>query len=323
MTGLPDALVPFAAAWCAALGAVVGSFLNVVVARVPHGESVVRPGSRCPACRTPICWYDNVPVVSWLALRGRCRACRVRIPARYPLLELAGAGLGALAFGRHGLTPAAAAELGFAAALLGLALIDLETWLLPHAITWPLLAAGLGVNAAGVGPAAAVRPALYGAALGFAGLAAVAVAGEKVFRREAMGFGDVWLLAGIGAWLGHAALLPVVLLASIQGAAVGLTLVALGKGQPGPPEDAPATPELPAGDAAVPHGAPAAGDAATDAPIDAVLAAQTHPAPPSEAAWVPPRHAIPFGPFLSLAALEWLYLGDVLARAIPGLAVFR
>src|SRR5512145_1441347 len=94
------------ALWAALFGATVGSFLNVVVARLPAGESVVHPRSRCPRCRSPIAWYDNVPVLSWLLLRARCRACGSPISARYPLVELAGAGAAWLAVARHGLTTA-------------------------------------------------------------------------------------------------------------------------------------------------------------------------------------------------------------------------
>jgi leader peptidase (prepilin peptidase)/N-methyltransferase len=300
---LPASLVPLAAVWCAAVGAVVGSFLNVVIARVPAGESIVHPGSRCPRCAAPIRWYDNVPVLSWLLLRARCRRCGAPISARYPLVELLGAGAALLAFFRHGLSAAAAAELAFAAFLVALAWIDLDTWLLPHGLTWPLLGLGLVASALGLTDAGALRPALYGAGFGFLALATVAFVGERVFKKEAMGFGDVWLLAALGAWLGPRALLPVVLLASLQGAVIGIALLLAGRGEPGPP--APPSPPL------VPSAGPQGGPESVDAP------------PSDDDAWVPPRHAVPFGPFLAAAALEWLYLGDLIARAVPGLRIFR
>ncbi len=288
---LPPPLAALAAVWSALLGAAVGSFLNVVVARLPAGESVVRPRSRCPRCGTPIRGRDNVPLVSWFLLRGRCRACGGRISARYPLVEALGAALALVAFARHGLSWAGGCELIFAAALLALALIDLDTWLLPHAITWPLAGAGLLASAAGWTAAGSLRASAWGAGVGFAAFAAVSRLGEKVLKREALGFGDVWLLAGIGAWLGIAALLPVVLLASLQGSIVGVALVALGKGQPGPPD--------PAGADAPPPGAPR-----------------------QDTEWVPPRNAVPFGPFLVAGALEWLWAGKLLARLVPALAPF-
>jgi len=289
---LPAHLRWIGALWSFALGAAVGSFLNVVVARLPAGESVVHPRSRCPRCRSPIAWYDNLPLLSWLLLRGRCRSCREPISWRYPLVELLAALAAAAAFARHGLSAAALAEFSFAAALLALSAIDLATWLLPHVLTWPLLAAGLLLSAAGLGAAPSVGASVLGAAVGWGSFALVSVAGEKVFRKEAMGFGDVWLLGAIGAWLGVKALLPVVLLASVQGALVGVALILVGRSQPGPAEP-------PAGA----KRAPAAGADDDD--------------------WVPPRHAVPFGPFLAAAALQWLWLQAWLARAVPALDLFR
>jgi leader peptidase (prepilin peptidase) / N-methyltransferase len=256
--------------WAGLAGAAVGSFLNVVIARVPAGESIVRPRSRCPRCRAEIAWYDNVPVISWLLLRGRCRRCRAPIALRYPLVELL-----------------VAAALVFVALLVALAFIDLDTWLLPHALTWPLIATGLLAAALGLGPAPSVASAALGAAIGFGTFGLVAWLGEKLLKREALGWGDVWLLAGLGAWLGVGALLPVILIASITGSVVGIALILLGRGQPGPEPDA-----KPSG----------------SEPDDA---------------WVPPKNAVPFGPFLVLGALAWLYLAAPLARAVPAFEVFR
>jgi leader peptidase (prepilin peptidase)/N-methyltransferase len=274
-------------AWVFLVGAAVGSFLNVVIARVPAGESIVRPGSRCPRCRAPIRWFDNLPIIAWVALRARCRACGDRISARYPAVEALGAGAAIVAFARHGLSGTAAAEFTFAAALLALAFIDLDTWLLPNVITWPLIAFGVAMGLAGVTPAGTLRSSAYGAGLGFAAFALLSWLGEKAFKKEALGFGDVWLMAGLGAWMGPAPLLPIVLFASIQGSIVGLALMALGRGEPGP--------------------------SATPTTIE----------PEPEADWIPPKHAVPFGPFLAAGALEWLWLSDLAARAVPLLEVFR
>jgi len=158
VSDLPQNLRPLAIGWVVLLGAAVGSFLNVVIARVPAGLSVVRPRSRCPGCLSAIAWYDNLPVISWILLRGRCRSCGARISARYPLVETLGAAAALLAFQRHGLSGAAAAELAFAALLLALAFIDLDTWLLPHALTWPLIALGLLCAALGVAVVSGERP---------------------------------------------------------------------------------------------------------------------------------------------------------------------
>jgi leader peptidase (prepilin peptidase)/N-methyltransferase len=185
---------------------------------------------------------------------------------------------------RHGFTLAALAEFAFVALLLALAAIDLDTWLLPHALTWPLI--GLGVLASAVGAAAApsLGSSLWGAGVGFGFFGAIAVVGERVLKKEAMGWGDVWLLAGLGAFLGMGAILPVVLLASLQGAIVGLVLIRLGKAQTG---ERPAAPPNPDDD------------------------------------WVPPRNAVPFGPSLALGALQWLWAGGLLARVVPALEAFR
>jgi leader peptidase (prepilin peptidase) / N-methyltransferase len=284
----PSVLVAFAAV----AGACVGSFLNVVIARVPHGRSIVRPGSACPRCGAPIRWYDNVPVLSFLWLRARCRACRAPISIRYPLVELLAAGAGALAVWRHGASPQALVEFAVVSLLVALALIDLDLWLLPHALTLPLAALGLASSALGVSPAGSLAPAALGAVLGAGFFWIVSAVGSRLAKRDAMGFGDVVLLGALGAYLGVRALVPLVLLSSLQGAIVGVALLALGR-VPRGPGDAP--PEAPG--------------AARDGEADGER-------------WVPPRHSLPFGPFLALAALEWLYLGGHIVSWIPALEPF-
>jgi leader peptidase (prepilin peptidase)/N-methyltransferase len=303
VTASPETLLAVGAA---VVGASLGSFLNVVVARVPAGLSVVSPRSRCPRCLTPIAWYDNLPVLSWLLLRARCRSCAAPISARYPLVELAGAAAALLALERHGPTPAAPAELAFALVLLGLALIDLDTWLLPHALTLPLVVGAVALGALGATPAGGWREALMGGGVGFAAFAAVHYLGRRVAGREALGFGDVWLLAGLGAFLGVKALLPLVLLASVQGTAVGLVLLGLGRLPPGAPAE-PGTPSA----------APA--EPGMSGPALAEPGAEAE----REEEWVPPRNAVPFGPFLVAGALEWTYLSGALARLLPALETFR
>jgi leader peptidase (prepilin peptidase)/N-methyltransferase len=279
-----ERLLPIAiGAWVLAVGAAVGSFLNVVIVRVPAGISVVRPRSRCEGCGAPIPWWDNLPVVSWVVLRGRCRRCGARISPRYLAVEVLGAAAAWLAWRRHGLSAAGAVELAFVAMLLALAAIDLERWELPHELTRPLLALGLAGSALALTAAPGLRSSALGAAAGWAAFWLVMKVGTALARKEAMGIGDVWLLSGLGAYLGAAALLPVVLLASIQGSVVGIALVLLGRAQPGP-----------------------------------------DPARPlAEGEWVPPRHGVPFGPFLVLGAVEWLYLAGPLSAIVPALGVFR
>jgi leader peptidase (prepilin peptidase)/N-methyltransferase len=249
-------------------------------------------------------------------------------------VEAVGAATALVAWAHHGFTGAAAAELAFAAALIALAFIDLDTWLLPNAITWPLIAFGLVMGELGVTPGGSLRSACYGAGLGFGAFSLFAWLGEKAFRKEALGFGDVWLLAGLGAWMGPAALLPVVLLASLQGTIVGLALIALGKGEPGP-EQKP-TPVPGSVPALQREGEAAVGTSTSTQPPSPIVspllgASETEPLtrtqPPdvrtTDDDWVPPKHAVPFGPFLVAGALEWLWLGGFLARAIPVLRLFH
>lgn len=266
-----------------AFGAVVGSFLNVVIARLPRGESIVTPRSRCPGCARPIRWYENVPILSWLVLRGRCAGCKEAISFRYPLVELAG-GLLALACVRQfGLTPWAVAAFAFLAALLALTYIDLEHWLLPRVITIPFIALGLGASWLPGGPG--IFSSLLGALAGFASFILLGFVAERILKKEAIGGGDVWLFAMIGAWLGLRSLLPVALLASLQGAIAGVILMTFARRE-GRRTAAP--PPKPTG----------------DEDLDA---------------WEPPAGALPFGPFLSLGAAEFLFFGPALLDWYLGL----
>ena len=258
-------------------GLIFGSFLTVVIHRVPRKESIVLPGSACPKCGTPIRARDNLPVVSWLLLRAKCRNCGQPISIRYPMVELLTAVVAVAISRRLGPTGTALGAFAFAAALIALAYIDIDTWLLPHQITWPLLAVGLASPL--WNRDLTWLSSLIGAAAGFAFFGAIAFFGEKLLKKETMGWGDVWLLAGIGAWLGWQALLPVVLLSAVQGSIVGIALIAMGRdpskaGSPDP---------------------------------------RTTGSPDDE--WVPPKHAVPYGPFLALAALEHLLAGNRLAAA--------
>ena len=189
-------------------GSLYGSFLNVIVHRLPREESLVRPRSRCPQCGQMIAWFDNVPILSWFFLRGRCRHCGKSISARYPLVE-ASTGLLAAALARRwpmdpGWTVAATLACG---ALLAVALIDWETFLIPDELSVGLFVSGLlfsPINPYFAGGQAwtAVGWSLRGAAAGFAMAWSIAALGEAAFKKEALGGGDVKLLAGVGAWAG-------------------------------------------------------------------------------------------------------------------------
>ena len=223
-------------------GLLVGSFLNVVILRVPprmmwawrrearevlelpEGDEpqppgVVVKGSHCPACGHALAWYENLPVVSWLALRGRCKACGTRISVQYPIVEL----LTGLAFAacvwRFGVGLEAAAALVFTGLLIALSGIDWRTRYLPDDLTYPLLWIGLGVSTAAlfVSPTSAI----FGALAGYLSLWTVYWGFKLATGKEGMGYGDFKLLAALGAWCGAAAILPIVLLSSIVGAVIG------------------------------------------------------------------------------------------------------
>jgi leader peptidase (prepilin peptidase)/N-methyltransferase len=290
------------------VGACLGSFLNVVIARLPHGRSLVSPPSSCPRCQARIAWYDNVPVFSWLALRGKCRRCAQPISGRYPVVELLTAILVFAVWRRYGGQWATLSYAAFACALVALTYIDLDTWLLPHEITWPLLALGL------LSPlwnrSLPWTDSLIGAAVGFGFFAAIALVGEKLLHKETMGWGDVWLLSAIGAWLGWQALLPVVLLSAVQGSAVGAVLLFLGRG---PAEKVRAEHEA-RGSRAKNEAPTAEGGGPASSWYSSHPPAGQPPHDPDEEDWIPPPHAVPFGPFLALAALEVLLAGDAMYR---------
>jgi leader peptidase (prepilin peptidase) / N-methyltransferase len=212
------------------IGLAVGSFANVCIHRIPLRESVVRPPSRCPACGGLIRSFDNVPVLSWLWLRGRCRGCRAAISPRYPLVEAANGllYLGLAVVG--GLSTWTLVAMPLATALLVLAIIDLDVQLLPDVITLPGI--GLGIAASFLHPAWPVGPweSVGAAAGGYGALALVARAYQKTRGQEGLGQGDWKMTAFLGAFLGWQKMLLVVLLASLGGTAVGVAAMALGRG---------------------------------------------------------------------------------------------
>lgn len=242
----------------ALLGLCVGSFLNVVIHRTPlimRGEwrfesahfwqdevldnshkaalleaikndtpiSLAYPASRCPNCGHKIRWFENIPVISWLLLKGKCSDCATKISSRYPLVELITAVLSVLVIAVFGVTVQGLASLIFTWLLVALAGIDFDTQLLPDRLVYPLGMLGLALNSQGlfIAPTAAI----WGTLLGFLSLWSVATSYALLTKKQGMGHGDFKLLAALGAWLGATMLPLIILLSSLMGAVVGIVLM--------------------------------------------------------------------------------------------------
>lgn len=238
------------------LGAALGSFLNVLIYRLPEETSIIFPASRCPHCRKAIRFYDNIPVISYILLKGRCRECHEKISFRYPLVELITAVISLLLFWKFGLTFKYLFSFIFVCALMVITFIDLDHQIIPDVITLPgipifFLAAVFAMNLR-------FLDAFLGFLIGGGCLYGIAIIYEWVTKREGMGGGDIKLLAMIGAFLGWQSLLFVLLVASLLGAVVGISVMMV-KGQD-------------------------------------------------------MKYAVPFGPFLSFAAVAYIFFGDYAIR---------
>jgi len=209
------------------LGAMFGSFLNVCILRWPREESVVRPRSRCPGCGQLIAWYDNIPVLSWLLLRGRCRHCRTRISIQYPLIELATAGIWVFMAARYGRDFTAVQGAVFFTILLGIALTDAREYIIPDEFSLGGLVLGLGFSLVG-GFESAVT-ATVGALTGFGLLWLVGAVGTKLFKEDAMGGGDIKMMAMVGAFVGWQGVLLTIFLGALLGTLVFVPLSLLGR----------------------------------------------------------------------------------------------
>ena len=235
-------------AFAAVIGLLFGSFLNVVIYRIPKmmerqwqaecaelsGKEVdpaeepafnlLVPRSRCSSCGHAITWYENIPVFSYLFLRGKCSACGAGYGIRYPMVELVTGLLFAFCAWRWGASTTALAWCGFSAALLALAMIDWDTTFLPDDITLPLLWAGLVIAALQWNPSVNLTNALWGAVAGYMSLWLIYWAFKLITGKEGMGYGDFKLFAALGAWFGWPALVPMILMASVIGAVVGIIM---------------------------------------------------------------------------------------------------
>lgn len=231
--------------WCL-IGMLVGSFLNVVIHRLPKmmeeqwkaecehfldpnalasrtSISLLRPRSRCPHCAHAISWYENIPILSYALLRGKCSSCNQSISARYPVVEIINAALFAWCAERYGCSMACLLWSIFSSSLLCLALIDWDTTFLPDSITLPLLWLGL-VSATLGWIEGSLHPHFWGAVIGYMSLWCIYWVFKLLTGKEGMGYGDFKLFAALGAWFGGSALLPIILIASIVGSVIGLAL---------------------------------------------------------------------------------------------------
>ncbi|SFB67850.1 type 4 prepilin peptidase 1 Aspartic peptidase. MEROPS family A24A [Polaromonas sp. OV174] len=227
-------------------GLLIGSFLNVVIYRLPkmmerqwaeecaelaekplaltEKFNLLTPRSRCSSCGHVLRWYENIPVLSYMFLRGKCSVCGTAYGLRYPIVELFTGGLYFFCVWRWGWSPTALVWCGFSAALLALAMIDWDTTLLPDDITLPLLWAGLVAAALQWNPVVTLSSALWGAVAGYLSLWTVYWLFKLVTGKEGMGYGDFKLFAALGAWFGWSALVPMILMASVIGAIVGIAM---------------------------------------------------------------------------------------------------
>lgn len=209
------------------LGIVIGSFLNVVIYRVPRRENLSKPGSHCPICNEPIKWYDNIPILSYIALGGKCRICRTKISIQYPLIELLTGFLFLLVYFKFGYSLKTLLFFAYVSILLSLSIIDIKNYFLPDSMTFSLIILGL------------ISSGLTGLSyeLSFVGAGAYAFPflliygyGEYVFKKEALGFGDIKLAAGVGSFLGYLGFFNLYLYLTITfviGAIVSLSLIRL------------------------------------------------------------------------------------------------
>ncbi len=273
------------------VGAMVGSFLNVCVHRLPRGESVVKPRSRCPKCGNAIRWYDNVPVISWVFLGAKCRDCRAPIHWMYPLVELVTASLFLAVYWKFGMTLATPVYMAFVGAMVLVTFVDLTDWTIPNEITFPGIPAG--VVCAVVAMMYPESGLIYndplmsfvGLLVGGGSLYLMDLISLLVLKKRGMGFGDVKLMAMFGAFFGPLGVLVIIIIASFFGSAIGLTMILITRGKP------------------------------------------TAPPPPSnpddeDDAMTPGGHYLPFGPYLVLGALTYLFYGpEIVARYLDYIRV--
>jgi leader peptidase (prepilin peptidase) / N-methyltransferase len=295
---MPDGLNLFLAVMSFVLGTTIGSFLNVCIHRLPADLSVIRPASRCPKCEKPIAWYDNIPVLSWLILRAKCRSCGAPISWRYPAIEVLTGVMFFFVYWKFGPVVATPLYMLLVAGLIVVTFVDLDHWIIPNEISIPGVPIGIGCAVIGMVykdsglllseatefagiPMEAPVQAIVGAAAGWGFLYLLDLASQLILKKPGMGFGDVKLLAMLGAFFGVQGVIVTIVLASVFGSIIGLSVIAWyrRKAQGEPPDTEKPRPP--------------------DDEHEPTLAA----------------HYLPFGPFLVLGGLAYLFFGPELIEA--------
>ena len=304
--------------WMAAIfglfGATVGSFLNVVIYRLPLDKSIVRPRSFCPGCGQAIAWYDNIPVFSYLFLCARCRHCRAHISWRYPLVELLTAGLWVALFWRFGLGRALPVHIVFATSLVAISFIDFDHRIIPNEISLPGIVVGFACSFLWYDQGFHWES-LIGLLAGGGGLLLISIVYLLLRGREGMGMGDVKLLAMLGAWLGWKSLLFILLFASVQGILATIGMVVFGvKLKPPLPEEWELEEMEKEKQAAQAEQKPE--EAAEQKEEGSEEEEEGSEEEEEEVPFM--GAAIPFGPFLALSAIEYLFLGPWFFSFISG-----
>jgi leader peptidase (prepilin peptidase) / N-methyltransferase len=234
MHDLPPDLVTLISITVLIGGACIGSFLNVCIYRIPNEQSVVHPRSRCPSCLHPIAWYDNIPIVSYVLLRGACRHCGSTISWRYPLVEALTSLLFFLVWRQYGWDPRTLVFMLFVFGLLLATFVDFDHMIIPDRVSLGGMVIGLAISAllptlhGETRPLPALIHSATGLAVGFGLLWLVSVLGKLMFKKDAMGFGDVKLLGAIGAFTGWEGVVFTIMISSLLGSVVGLTLIIVG-----------------------------------------------------------------------------------------------
>ena len=280
------------------LGTLVGSFCNVCISRWPSGESVVSPRSRCPKCRNGIVWYDNIPILSWLLLGAKCRHCGLPISWQYPLVEAVTGVLFALVYWRFGMVVATPVYMLLCAGLVIATFQDLADWTIPNEITLPGIPVGLGISLIGMAfentGLRVIDPftSFFGILLGGGILYLMDRLAVLVLRKPGMGFGDVKLLAMMGAFIGWQGVLGTLMIGSLLGSIIGVTLILMQRRKGSEPVAA--VEDVPGHDATVRK---------TIADEDDLTIG---------------NHYLPFGPYLCVGGIVYLFAGPEMLAAYIG-----